>query len=45
MGFIATVDLYVGDGDSSSYGVVADAVFQKYGSTYLVLKEDCIGHI
>ena len=37
--------LYVGDGDSSSYGVVADAVFQKYGSTYLVLKEDCIGHI
>ena len=36
---------YVGDGDSSSYGVVADAVFQKYGPEYLVLKEDCIGHI
>jgi len=37
--------VYIGDGDSSSYGVVADAVFQKYGPEYLVLKEDCIGHI
>ena len=32
--------LYVGDGDASSYGVVADAVFQKYRGSYLVLKED-----
>ena len=33
--------LYVGDGDESSYGVVAGAVFQKYRGSYLVLKEDC----
>ena len=36
---------YVGDGDSSSYGVVADAVFQRYGAEYVIMKEDCIGHI
>ena len=35
---------YVGDGDSSAYAEAADAVFQKYGEQYLVLKEDCIGH-
>ena len=36
---------YVGDGDSSSYGVVSEALFKEYGSSYLVLKEDCVGHI
>ena len=36
---------YVGDGDSSSFSEVADACFKKFGDGYLVLKEDCIGHI
>ena len=36
---------YVGDGDSSSYGVVSEALSKEYGSSYLVCKEDCVGHI
>ena len=36
---------YVGDGDSSSYGEVCDAMFKKYGDEYIVVKEDCVGHI
>ena len=36
---------YVGDGDSSSFGEVCEAMKKKYGNDYLVLKEDCVGHI
>ena len=36
---------FVGDGDSSSFGAVANAVNRKYGDKYPVEKEDCIGHI
>ena len=36
---------FVGDGDSSSYGRVKDAMFQKYGDEYLVIKEECVGHV
>ena len=36
---------YVGDGDSSSFGEVSDAMFKQFGEEYLVLKEDCVGHI
>ena len=36
---------YVGGGNSSSDGEVADACLKKYGSDYLVTKEDCIEHI
>ena len=36
---------FVGDGDSSSFGAVVDAVNSKYGDQYPVEKEDCIGHI
>ena len=36
---------FVGDGDSSSFGAVANAVTSKYGDQYPVEKEDCIGHI
>ena len=36
---------YVGDGDSSSYREVADAMFRQFGEEYLVVKEDCVGHI
>jgi hypothetical protein len=36
---------FVGDGDSSSYGRVRDAMFQKYGDEYIVTKEECVGHV
>ena len=36
---------YVGDGDSSSYGVVSEALSKEYGSSYLVSKEDSVCHI
>ena len=36
---------YVGDGNSSSFGEVCEAMKKKYGNNYLVLKENCMGHI
>jgi len=36
---------YVGDGDSSAFGTVRDAVLDKFGEDYSIVKEDCIGHI
>ena len=36
---------YIGDGDSSSYGRVAQVLKEKYSDQYVVVKEDCIGHI
>ena len=36
---------YVGDGDSSSFGAVKEALQKKYGDKYPLEKEDCIGHI
>ena len=33
------------DGDSSSFGAVANAINRKYDDKYPVEKEDCIGHI
>ena len=36
---------FVGDGDSSLYGRVKDAMFQKYGDEYIVTKEECVGHV
>ena len=35
---------YIGDRDSSSYGIVAQALKEKYTDQYVVVK-DCIGHI
>ena len=35
---------YVGDGDSSSFGKVKEAVVEKYGEEYVIEKEDCIDH-
>ena len=37
--------VFVGDGDSSTFGAVVEAVKEKYGNEYIVTKEDCIGHI
>ena len=36
---------YVGDGDSSAFASVKNAVLLKYGDQYKIEKEDCIGHI
>ena len=36
---------YMGDGDSSSFGNVKDAVFEKYEDPYMIIKEDYIDHI
>ena len=36
---------YIGDGDSSSYGMVAQALGEKWSDQDVVVKEDCIGHI
>ena len=35
---------YIGDGDSSSYGMVAQVLKEKYSDQYVVVKKDCIGH-
>lgn len=37
--------VYVGDGDSDSFGKVKAAVERVYGERYPVVKEDCVGHI
>ena len=36
---------FVGDGDSSCYGRVKEAMAAKYGETYSVVKEECVGHV
>ena len=36
---------FVGDGDSSSFGRVRDAMEKKYGRDYVVQKEECVGHV
>ena len=35
---------YIGDGDSSSYGMVAQALKGRYSDQYVAVKKDCIGH-
>ena len=35
---------YIADGDSSSYGMVARILKEKYFDQYVVVKEDCNGH-
>ena len=36
---------FVGDGDSSRFGWVAEEMKQKYGASYVVMKEECVGHV
>ena len=36
---------FVGDGDSSCFGCVAEAMAGKYGVAYEVTKEECVGHV
>lgn len=37
--------IYVGDGDSSSFAKVKDACAEKFGNSYNVVKEECLGHV
>ena len=36
---------FVGDGDSSSFGRVKEALEKKFGPTYEIIKEECVGHV
>ena len=36
---------FVGDGDSSSFGRVKEALEKKFGTGYEVKKEECVGHV
>ena len=36
---------FVGDGDSSCYGNVAAACAAEYDDKYIVIKEECVGHV
>ena len=36
---------FVGDGDSSSFGRVKEALEKKFGERYVVKKEECVGHV
>jgi hypothetical protein len=36
---------FVGDGDSSSFGCVKEALEEKFGSAYQIKKEECVGHV
>jgi hypothetical protein len=36
---------FVGDGDSSSFGRVMEALEKKFGTAYEIKKEECVGHV
>ena len=36
---------FVGDGDSSSFGRVKEALHKKFGADYEIKKEECVGHV
>ena len=35
----------MGDGDSSCFGRVKEAMNEKCGDNYVVCKEECVGHV
>ena len=37
--------VYIGDGETSSFGAVKEALCNKFHNDYPVKKEDCIGHL
>ena len=36
---------FVGDGDSSCFGSVRRKCLEVFGEDYMVIKEECVGHI
>ena len=43
--FTRRYSVCVGDGNSSSFGDVKDALTAKHDDTYTIVNEDCIGYI
>ena len=37
--------VYIGDGETSSFGAVKEALYNKFHNDCPVKKEDCIGHL
>ena len=37
--------VYIGDGDTSSFGEVKEAFYNEFQNDYPFKKEDCIGHV
>ena len=38
-------NVFVGDGDTSSFASVKEACYAKFGECYVIRKEECVGHI
>ena len=38
-------NIFVSDGDTSTFGTVKEACFEKFGELYGIQKEECVGHI
>ena len=38
-------NVMVGDGDTGFFGKICQAVMQKYGDSYTITKEECVGHV
>ena len=38
-------NVMVGDGDTGSFGKICQAIKQKYGDSYSITKEECVGHV
>ena len=36
---------FIGDGDSSTFGKVKEALEITYGDDYSIIKEECVGHV
>ena len=36
---------FVGDGDSSCFGQVSEALEEQYGEPYKITKKECVGHV
>ena len=36
---------FIGDGDSSCFGKVAEELKNVYGDSYIIQKEECVGHV
>ena len=38
-------NIFVGDGDTGTFGTVKEACFEKFGELYGIQKEECVGYI
>ena len=42
---ILIYNVFVGDGETSSFVRVKEACYAKFGECYVIRKEECVGHI